>query len=69
MWSLIFLACAPSPSTKDAVPQALDAADSVAAADLDGDGIDEILLIQDGTLRWSGKTHDLGGAVHAVSPG
>ncbi|MBK7757720.1 MAG: hypothetical protein IPI35_15225 [Deltaproteobacteria bacterium] len=27
------------------------------------------MLIQDGTLRWSGKTHDLGGAVHAVSRG
>jgi hypothetical protein len=69
MWSLIFLACAPSPSPKDAVPQALDAADSVVAADLNGDGLDEILLIQDGTLRWSGKTHDLGGAVHAVARG
>jgi hypothetical protein len=69
MWSLIFLACASSPAPKDAVPQALDDADSVAAADLNGDGLDEILLIQDGTLRWSGKTHDLGGAVHAVARG
>ena len=69
MWSLIFLACAPSPSSKDAVPQALGAADAVAAADLNGDGIDEILRIQDGALLWSGKTHDLGGAVHAVSRG
>lgn len=69
MWSLIFFACASSSPAKDAAPQALDDADSVAAADLNGDGVDEILLIQDGTLRWSGKTHDLGGAVHAVARG
>ncbi|MCK6521110.1 hypothetical protein L6R49_06670 [Myxococcota bacterium] len=69
MWSLIFLACAPSSTPKDAAPQALGGADAVAAADLNGDGIDEILLIQDGSLRWSGGTQDLGGEVHAVGRG
>ncbi len=47
----------------------LSPADSVAAADLDGDGQDEWLLVVNGLLTWPGGEQNLGAAVHRVARG
>lgn len=47
----------------------LPAADAVAAADLDGDGVDEVIWVREGVARWSGGEQDLGGRVQVVDRG
>jgi len=47
----------------------LEAAEAVVAADLDGDGIDSLILVRDGVARWGGRQADLGGAVQVTARG
>ena len=47
----------------------LDAAEALVAADLDGDGIDSLILVHDGVARWDGHQEDLGGAVQVTARG
>jgi hypothetical protein len=46
-----------------------ETADGVAAADLDGDGVDELLFVRDGILTWTGGTQDLGGGFQRAARG
>ncbi len=46
-------------------PRELTRADAVAAADLDGDGADEPVLVLDGVATWPGGEADLGGGLSA----
>lgn len=42
-------------------PQPLEPAEAVMAADLDGDGLDEILRVRSGTAHWRDRSAELGG--------
>lgn len=70
--SLLLLACpapSPPPSTPwvAGAPLALEPADAVATADLDGDGSDEIIRVRQGVAMWRDTKADLGGTVQAVA--
>ncbi len=70
--SLLLLACpAPAPPSPApwvaGAPLALEPADAVAAADLDGDGSDEIIRVRQGVAHWRDRRADLGGTVQVVS--
>lgn len=75
MWlPLLLTACQGpvSPSDRvlvpgDAVP--LEPADAVVAADLDGDGRDEVVRVRQGRASWWDRSQELGGAVQAVARG
>ncbi|MFH1469176.1 MAG: hypothetical protein ABIO70_32610 [Pseudomonadota bacterium] len=62
---------APAPSTAAPDPPAavreLEPAEAVGAADLDGDGSDELVLVRGGIARWSGRETLLGGRVQVVA--
>jgi hypothetical protein len=61
---LWLLACTPAPLKAQApgATTTLDAAELVAAADLDGDGLDELISVSEGVLRWPGGEQAIGGA-------
>lgn len=66
---LLLLAChapAPAPPVE---PLTLENAEGVAAADLDGDGHDDLILVQEGEASWLGHTLALGGGLQAVARG
>jgi hypothetical protein len=65
-FSLLSLACH-QPTGADRAPRQLERADAVAAADFDGDGVDEPVLIVDGAARWPSGEADLGGAVQITA--
>ena len=46
-----------------------EAAQLVAAADFDGDGVDELVRVQDGVLHWPGGTQEVTGAPQRVARG
>lgn len=69
MLTLLWIACGGAPPPAGFAETSLDDADAVAAADLDGDGADALLLILGDTLRWPGGEATLGGAVQAVARG
>jgi hypothetical protein len=65
-------ACTPGPSPVPARPSstpaaALEVAESVGAADLDGDGNDELVLVHGGVARWQGRETLLGGHLQVVA--
>ena len=63
-----FGGCGPSSSGPAGEPREareLARADAVAAVDLDGDGVDELILVTDGVARWPGGELDLGGSLLA----
>ncbi len=70
---VLLLACATPPSSLPLLqagePQPLEPAEVVAAADLDGDGRDEIIRVRDGKALWRDQQVDLGGLAQAVSRG
>lgn len=45
------------------------AADGVAAADLDGDGVDELFYVDEGVLRWGTSSHALEGSFQRAAAG
>jgi len=47
----------------------MEAADGVAAADLNGDGADELIFVLGTVARWPGGGMDLGGALQATARG
>ncbi len=48
-------------------PRLLTPAEAVAVADLDGDGFDEPILVQEGVIRWNGREHAIDCTVQVVS--
>jgi len=65
-----FAGCSQATDTLDGAPRAareLARADTVAAADFDGDGVDELILVTDGVARWDGGELDLGGGLMATA--
>lgn len=50
-------------------PQTLPDSQAVVAADIDGDGVDEILRFVDGTLSWEGGSAELGGTFQRAARG
>jgi len=50
-------------------PVELEPAAAVAAGDLDGDGEDSLVFIQDTTARWDGRETELGALVQVVARG
>ncbi|MCB9762708.1 MAG: FG-GAP repeat protein [Alphaproteobacteria bacterium] len=64
---LALIACPGPPPTPSAA--SFDDADGVAAADLDGDGVDTLIFITDTEARWGEHRVDLGGALQAVARG
>ncbi len=56
-----------APATRES--RDLDRADKVGAADFDGDGVDEIVLVQDGVARFGDHAVTLGGEVQVVQRG
>ncbi len=77
MWLASLFACTDAPREGGIAPPTgpgrsaleLGPADTVGAADLDGDGIDEQILVVAGTARWGGRVADLGGDVQVVRRG
>ncbi len=77
MWlALVGIACNPSgPETVAPLPRSagstveLGPADAVAAADMNGDGVDEIVRIHDGRASWTGGTAQVDCAVQVVARG
>ncbi|HJN73537.1 MAG TPA: VCBS repeat-containing protein [Myxococcota bacterium] len=67
----LLLACASSPVLPTIGPALeLDpAGDGVAAADLDGDGFDELFYIHDGVMRWAGGRLELEGSFQRAAAG
>lgn len=68
----LLLACptsAPPPSLTwvAGAPLPLEPADAVAAADMDGDGTDEIIRIRHGVAHWRDQQAELGGSLQAVA--
>ena len=67
---LLALACAgpdlPPPLLPQA-PEPLEPAEAVAAADVDGDGRDELFRVRAGRAAWRDQQQDLGGVVGAVA--
>lgn len=59
----------PVPAIAGRAARALAAADTVAAADFDGDGVDEVVLIREGIARFGEHTVELGGDVQAIERG
>lgn len=69
-WTL--LACRATPPTLPVVGEPVSLgheADAVAAADFDGDGVDEVITFVGETLTWSGGTHELGGGFQRAARG
>lgn len=69
---LLLLACTSSAPKVAQAPGAVstgDDADLVAAVDLDGDGIDELITVLGSTARWAGGEQDLGGAPQRATRG
>jgi hypothetical protein len=70
---LLLSACGLSPSEPGPLrlgePEALSPADAVAAADLDGDGEDSLVLVSGGVARWDGREQALEGELQAVARG
>ena len=60
---------APAPDAPLASPTELAEADAVAAADFDGDGVDDPVLVRDGVARWMGQEVALDGVVQVVARG
>ncbi len=71
--SLFLLACSGSAPTAGppalGQPMELGTADWVAAADLDGDGDDSLVLVQGGVARWDGREVELGAQVQVSARG
>ncbi|MFT5584185.1 MAG: hypothetical protein ACI9VR_001770 [Cognaticolwellia sp.] len=74
--SLLLGACtSPSSSLHSAplysvgAPETLPASEAVAAADLDGDGVDEVLRYSEGRLEWDGGSAELGGVFQRAARG
>ncbi|MCB9744423.1 MAG: FG-GAP repeat protein [Alphaproteobacteria bacterium] len=67
MWMLLLACHAPAPPA--ASPVTLADADGVAAADMDGDGADELVLVRGGVARWLDQEVELGGGLQAVARG
>ena len=71
MW-LTLLACRAEPPRLPEIGAATTLAhdaDSVAAADVDGDGIDELFFVDGTTLSWDGGSLDLGGGFQNAARG
>ena len=74
---LVLLACSTTPSQTPAAtgpvvgePVSLDpASEGVAAADLDGDGHDELFYVHEGVLRWPGGEQALEGGFQRAAAG
>ena len=74
--SLLLAACTSSSSTLPGsalyslgTPETLPASEAVAAADLDGDGLDEVLRFSQGRLEWAGGSAELGGVFQRAARG
>ena len=67
MLSILSLSACPSPemAPENRPVRELAAADGVAAADLDGDGTDDPILVTGGVASWLGRTAEVGGLVQA----
>jgi hypothetical protein len=73
LFPLLLSACGGRAPTLAAVqlgePEALSSADAVAAADLDGDGEDSLVLVREGVARWDGREQVLEGELQASARG
>ncbi len=66
---LLLAGCSPTPPLPPLVADAalpLEPAEAVAAADLDGDGVDEVVRVREGHALWGEHDLELGGTVQAV---
>lgn len=74
--SLLLGACTSPSTTTTLAPlytvgtaQTLPPSEAVAAADLDGDGVDEVLRYSQGRLEWEGGSAELGGVFQRAARG
>ena len=68
---LLLMSCTADPVSPEVgcSDNLLGSADAVAAADLDGDGFDDAILVSRGVARWGEQQVDLGGSVQQVARG